>query len=91
MTQHEKILNLCAGERWVCQSEFWQAYIFSPHKRRAEIAKKSNGRLMWEERPCDHGIDKSKDFRLLYTNPPELPRETIPVEPVQQSLIEAVK
>lgn len=62
MTQHEKIIGFCGDENWHCQQEFWKNYIFSPHKRRAEIEKE--GRYYFEERPCEHGVDKSKDFKM---------------------------
>jgi len=75
MTQHDKIIEMCMDRDWHCQAEFWKNYIFSPHKRRAEIEKKTdkNDNKLYEfyERPCEHGIAQSKDFLLRFLNPPK--------------------
>ncbi len=67
MTQHEKLIELCDGNGFVCQAEFWKISK-SPHKRRDDIARgryRNGVRHEWEERPCQHGITNSKDFRLV--------------------------
>ncbi len=69
MSQHQKLIELCEGNGFVCQAEFWKISK-SPHKRRDEIAKGqyANGKkdhYAWEERRCEHGIPNSKDFRLV--------------------------
>jgi hypothetical protein len=66
MTQHDKIIEMCMDRDWHCQAEFWKNHIFSPHKRRDDVEKKTdkNGNKLYEffERPCEHGIAQSKDF-----------------------------
>lgn len=62
LTQADKIINFCKDGDWHCQTEFWRNYIFSPHKRRSDIEKA--GKYYFEERPCQHDITNSKDFRL---------------------------
>jgi hypothetical protein len=68
MTQAQKIIEMCKGGDWVCQASFWKAYIFSPHKRRDDIKKiKERGIQIYDfaGRPCIHGIERSKDFKLI--------------------------
>ena len=75
MTRHEKIIDLDKNSDWVCQQGFWKGYIFSLHKRRAEIVKKTdkNGNRLYEffERPREHGIALSKDLLLRFSNLPK--------------------
>ncbi len=63
MNQYEKILGFCRVNRWTCQRTFWANFIFSPHKRRSELTEQ--GEFYFEERPCEHGILRSKDFKLM--------------------------
>lgn len=60
-TQYDKILKICAGGRWVCQREFWSAYIRSPHKRRKEMEAKG---YFFEKRRCPHGKNEM-EYRLV--------------------------
>ena len=70
-SQHQKVIELCAGERWVCQNEFRAAFIFSPHKRRVEIEGRKNrnepvqGKYEFLERKCEHGIRGQKDYKMI--------------------------
>lgn len=74
MTQHDRIIEMCSDNDWHCQNDF-HPITWSPHKRRGEIEKKTdkNGNKLYEfyERPCEHGIQKSKDFLLVFLNPPK--------------------
>lgn len=63
MTQHEKILNMCADGEWHCQNAFRELYIFSPHKRRSEI--ESKGKYVFEKRKCEHGVVGQFDYRMF--------------------------
>jgi hypothetical protein len=69
MTQAQKIIEMCQGGDWVCQASFWKAYIFSPHKRREDVTKiiDKDGNKLYDfaERSCEHGIERSKDFKLI--------------------------
>lgn len=63
MTQTEKITRFCKCNTWTCQATFWKNFIFSPHKRRSDIVEE--GEYYFEERPCEHGISHSKDFKRI--------------------------
>ena len=68
-TQFDKILAMCADGLWHCQDEFWKISR-SPHKRRGDIEKGvphgiEAGRYEFIPRPCEHGIDRSRDFRMI--------------------------
>jgi hypothetical protein len=71
-TQYDKIFELFADNEWVCQKDF-HPISWSPHKRRAEIEQKkdANGNQLYRfnERPCQHGIERSKDFQLVRLQP----------------------
>jgi hypothetical protein len=81
MTQAQKIIEMCQGGDWVCQASFWKAHIFSPHKRRDDVTKITNadGSRLYDfaERSCEHGIERSKDFRLIFLKPPVAPKPLI--------------
>lgn len=62
MTQHQRIVELCQDGEYHCQRDF-HPITWSPHKRRGEIEKK--GKYLFLERPCEHGIDQSKDFKMI--------------------------
>lgn len=66
MTQHEKILEMCEDGQFHCQIEFWNLYIRSPHKRRAEVEEKTGGKF--EHKPCEHGVKNGFDYKF---NPKE--------------------
>ena len=78
MTQHDKIIALHENREWVCQDEY-HTITWSPHKRRSEITAK--GVYHFEERPCMHGIERSKDFLLVRNLLPAIRIEPITVEP----------
>lgn len=59
-TQFTRILALYDHAEWVCQADFW-TISKSPHKRRSDLEKKG---YKFEDRPCQHGIKGSKDFKL---------------------------
>ena len=71
-TQHDKIKELCTDGQWHCQKEFRDPFIWSPHKRRGELAAEG---FVFEERRCVHGIKLLKDFRL--TSAPHKPRQVV--------------
>lgn len=62
-TQQVRILGFSKLNRWTCQRRFWDNHIFSPHTRRREI--EMEGQYRFEERPCEHGIRGSKDFKRV--------------------------
>jgi hypothetical protein len=74
MSQHDKIKQICADGEFHCQIEFWNAYIRSPHKRRAEIEKKG---YLFEPRPCTHGQKRSYDYRMVKIEPKVESRQSI--------------
>ena len=85
ITQHQKIINLCYDGRWVCQNQFRALYIFSPHKRRAEIELR--GRYRFIKRKCQHGVANQFDYQML-ENPNYVPPKQITSdELLQKSLI----
>ena len=61
-TQHEKIIKMCSDGAYHCQNEFRALYIFSPHKRRAEIQAK--GRYHFIAKPCEHGVRGQPDYKM---------------------------
>ena len=70
ITQHEKILQLHENRAWVCQTEYWRSYIFSPHKRRSDIEQGRARGIMagtyhFESKDCEHGIKGSRDYLLV--------------------------
>jgi hypothetical protein len=73
MTQHDTIIVLCSDGAWHCQREFRDLFIWSPHKRRADLELRG---YIFEERRCEHGIRNSKDFRLA-GGPPPKPRQVV--------------
>ena len=78
-TQHQKIIEMCQDGNFHCQNEFRALFIFSPHKRRMEIARelnpihldKSAYALTWEERKCEHGVRGQKDYLFISAFAPE--------------------
>lgn len=69
LTQHQKILNLCADGEFHCQNAFRELYIFSPHKRREEIEKGKYkggqyGKYKFLTRKCIHGVSGQFDYRI---------------------------
>jgi hypothetical protein len=81
MTQHEKIIDMCLDGNYHCQNEFREKFIFSPHKRRNEIAgikKESDeptGKYYFKKIPCEHGVGGQFDYLMLpnlsYVSPPK--------------------
>lgn len=69
MKQTEKVYELLKTGEWVCQLEFWNHYMRSPHKRRAEVQRKYGVSI--EARRCTHGQNKSFDYRFG-----SIPKET---------------
>lgn len=72
MSQYDKILGLYKNAEWRCQVDFWNIYIRSPHKRRKEMLKLG---YSFEERPCEHGVERSKDYKLVKVEIPPVPVE----------------
>ena len=72
MSQHDKVIALLSSGDWICQKTFWDSYMRSPHKRRAEAAIEAKREI--EERKCIHGLKRSFDYRFkpkeptLFTN-----------------------
>lgn len=93
MTQHEKILQMHSDGRWHCQAEYHALYIFSPHKRREEIEKHEancalkNLNYFFQDRPCEHGIQNSRDYLLVTTFAAPEKKQKDPVESHQSVLI----
>lgn len=75
--QYQKIIDMCSDNDWHCQIEFWNLYIRSPHKRRAEIECKGKYKFLWRE--CGHGRPNQRDYKMIenpnYVPPPVLSRE----------------
>ena len=73
MTQHEKIFDLCKDGQFHCQNEFRARFIYSPHKRRNEIAGKVNEsdprpvnwHYDWVKIKCQHNVENQFDYRLI--------------------------
>ena len=63
MTQHQKIVDMCKDGNWHCGNEFRALFIFSPHKRRSEIASK--GKYYFEDRKCEHHHAGVRDYRMI--------------------------
>ena len=61
-TQYKKIIDMCSDNEFHCQVEFWNLFVRSPHKRRAELAK--TGKYIFQDRPCQHGHKNVRDYRL---------------------------
>ena len=84
-TQYQKIKDLCADSEFHCQNEFRRLYIFSPHKRRNEIAGKTRendratGKYDFVKRHCEHGYKNEFDYKMIenpdYVPPRQLTRE----------------
>ncbi len=86
MNQHEKIIDFSLDGNWHCQNEYRRNFIFSPHKRRAEI--ESKGKYYFIKAKCEHGVRGQFDYLMKETevefdkmakveqkiNLPELPR-----------------
>ena len=65
-TQYARIKELCSDGEFHCQSEF-HPITWSPHKRRKEI--ELSGAYTFLERPCEHGIPRSKDYKMIPNAP----------------------
>lgn len=63
MTQLQKIIELCSDGAFHCQVEFWNLFIRSPHKRRAELEK--TGKYLFQSRPCEHGHKNVRDYLMI--------------------------
>lgn len=88
-TQHKKIIGLCSDGEFHCQNEFRALYIFSPHKRRAEIEE--GGKWKFEKRKCQHGVRGQFDYRM-YQDPTYIePRKMTDEERELQLLREATQ
>lgn len=62
MSQHDKVIELLSSGDWICQKTFWDNYMRSPHKRRAEVETKTKKQI--EVRKCEHGMPRSFDYRF---------------------------
>lgn len=62
MKQTDKIIELCKDKGFVCQIQFWNLFIRSPHKRRSDIAKE--GKYYFETRKCEHGVKNGFDYQM---------------------------
>lgn len=71
ITQHSKIIEMCIDGGWHCQNEFRDNFIFSPHKRRNEIAGKKResdtptGKYYFIKDKCQHGTAGQYDYKML--------------------------
>jgi len=63
MTQHQKIIEMCRDGKYHCQIEFWNLFIRSPHKRRADIEEK--GEYRFETKDCEHGVKNGFDYKMV--------------------------
>lgn len=81
MNQHEKIIELCSENEWVCGNDFRKNYVFSFHKRMIEIEGRKNknqtptGKYIFGWRKCTHGYAGVRDYQMtenkLYQEPPK--------------------
>lgn len=62
MSQESRAIDMLSAG-WVCQKTFWDNYMRSPHKRRAEAALEAKRDI--EERKCIHGLTRSFDYRFV--------------------------
>jgi hypothetical protein len=78
LTQHKKIVDMCYDGQYHCQNEFRERFIFSPHKRRNEIAGKkresdiATGKFDFVKRKCEHGVPGQYDYKMIL-NPNYVP------------------
>jgi hypothetical protein len=61
MSQERRVIDMLS-EGWTYQKTFWDSYMRSPHKRRAEAALEAKREI--EDRPCIHGLKRSFDYRF---------------------------
>lgn len=90
MSQHQKIIELCADKDWHCQSAFW-LISKSPHKRRSDIEKhltaaaNKNYDYRFHARDCIHEIAAGmKDYRLEITLKVSAPKKVSIPQPLFQ-------
>lgn len=84
---------MCLDGQWHCQEEF-RAISWSPHKRRDDVAtwhkyRHPDGtqKYGWLDRPCEHGIAKSKDYLMVQNRYRPIPIRTVePPKVAQQSI-----
>lgn len=78
ISQCRKIVNMCMDGQYHCQNDFRGLFIFSPHKRRNEIAGKeresdiATGKYDFIKRKCVHGVSSQYDYKMIL-NPNYVP------------------
>lgn len=72
-SQEDKVMDLLSDGEYHCQTQFWDRYMRSPHKRRSGTEKKFDVKI--ENRKCIHGLPRSFDYRIIRpTMPPVAPQ-----------------
>ena len=69
-TQHNKIIELFSDGKFHCKNEVRAIFVHNFHKRKIEIEGRKNrnelpqGKYIFEERPCEHGVKGQKDYQM---------------------------
>lgn len=82
LTQHQRIIELCAGERWVCVKDF-HPITWYPWKRRAEISEK--GKYFFKSRKCEHGISGADDWMMIELKQESTQKTPEPTQNINES------